>query len=305
VFVGDDPEAELKALAAAAERLQPRVALWLLFREATRTTSYGLVAQARSFLAPFTPGARFGGGTDGFFVDLNRQRPSAAEFDQVSFAWSPQVHLPDDETIAENQASLPWIAESARAFVGTCPLALSPVTLEPRPAAARPAEPAPADPRLHARFGAAWAAAFLAAAAQGGFASLTLLEPAGARGVVCDGKGTPLYHVLADVADFGGGVVVEAAAEGKAGLGALVLRREAQLRTLVWNLRGSPGRARVLGLGRSARIQRLGESEQGDATAAPAAFRSRPAEVMRPGRDGYDLLLGPHEVVRLDTVHAD
>ena len=82
---------------------------------------------------PLDPLARFGGGTDANFAELNRGRPSAAELDQVSFSLNPQVHATDDATLVENLASLPSLADSARAFVGSCPLALSPVTLRPRP----------------------------------------------------------------------------------------------------------------------------------------------------------------------------
>jgi hypothetical protein len=75
-------------------------------------------------LTDANPAARFAGGTDGYFVELNRRRPSADGLDRVSFALCPQAHATDDATVLENLQSLASMAESARALCGQRPLGL-------------------------------------------------------------------------------------------------------------------------------------------------------------------------------------
>jgi hypothetical protein len=301
LFVGDDPGAELRELAEAAGRVRPPVSLWMLFRESTKTSSYGLAGEARSVLGAVRPEARFGGGTDGFFVDLNRQRPSAADLDQVSFALSPQAHLEDDATIFENLDALASVAESSRAFVGSCPLAVSPVTLRPRPAGRAVGGD---DPRHKSLFGASWTAGLVAAACGAGVASLTFFEPTGPRGLI-DAEGAfPLYHVLADIAEFDGGSAL-AASCSLPGVGVLALRREARLRTLVYNATAVPRRARVAGLERGGLVRRLDADSLAEAVGRPEEFRALSGDPLEPGRDGYAIDLGPYELARLDTVHTD
>jgi hypothetical protein len=302
LFVGDDPAAELRALAEAAAEVRPPVALWMLFRASSRTTSYGLVAEARAALAGINPRARFGGGTDGFFVDLNRQRPSAADFDQASYALSPQAHLEDDATILENLTAVASVVESARAFVGSCPLALSPVSLRPRPAAEAVPEAARDDPRQKTLFAAAWTAGLLAAALRAGFASLTLFEPTGPRGLMDDGLVFPAYHVLADVADFEGGAPLAVSTDAPGRVGILALRREARIRALAFNLTARPQEARIAGLGGGGTARMLDEASLEEAGTRPEEFRSRPGDVLPPGRGGYLLRLGPYAVARVDSV---
>ncbi len=76
LFLPDDPRAALADLAGRAGPLRPRVESWLLFRASDGVTADGSAALARQALCGVDPGARFGGGTDGSFVELNRRRPS-------------------------------------------------------------------------------------------------------------------------------------------------------------------------------------------------------------------------------------
>jgi hypothetical protein len=286
LFLSEDAEADLQALAAMARGRDLRVAVFLLFREATATTSAGLAAQARRFLLPIDPEARLGGGTDSNFAELNRARPSAAELDQVSFSLNPQVHARDDQTVVDNLASLPWIAESARAFVGSCPLAVSPVTLRPRGRSATP--PEEADPRHAQPLGAGFTAGLLAAATQAGFASLTLFEPTGPRGLVDGGRAHPMFHVLRCRAEMKGGVLLPAPSDAPRRVQALVLRKGAKTRALVMNLSREPQRVLVAGLPLAAAMTSLEGTERG-------------GEVLARTTEGYRLELGSHEIACLDA----
>jgi D-apionolactonase len=286
VFLSDDAEGDLRDLAELGRRHHPRVSLWLLFRQATGSTTDGLVPQARRLLLPVDPGAHFGGGTDLNFAELNRARPPAAELDRVSFSLNPQVHAFDDATLLENLASLSSLADTARAFVGSCPLALSPVTLRPR---SRGPHAAPPDPRLASPFGAVWTAGLLAAATEAGFAGLTLFEPVGPRGLVDGERPHPLYYVLEAWAEMKDGVALAAGSEAPALVRAVAFRRGRQLRALVCNLGSAEVKVRLDGLPLGAHAVRLGPSGGGRAESALS-------------RDGHRLVLEPCEVVCVDAV---
>jgi len=289
LFLSDDAESDLQAFAPVARRLEPRVAIWRLFRAATATTSDGLVSQARPSLLPVDPRAHFGGGTDLNFAELNRSRPSAAELDQVSFSVNPQVHAFDDATLIENLTSLRSLAECARAFVGSCPLALSPVTLRPRPRTPSPAFVADADPRYASAFGAVWTAGLLAAATEAGFASLTLFEAVGPRGVVEGERAHPLFHVLQAWGAMKGGTALHGVSAAPDRVQALAFRRGRDVRALAFNLGPEAVQVHLGGLPLGAQATSIGLDDHG------------PAETMAPSSEGYRLSLGPHGIVCVDA----
>jgi D-apionolactonase len=261
LFLPDAPETALNALAEAVRSLPAAVSCWLIFRAADRSTSAPLVTAARRLLTPASPAARFAGGTDGSFVELNRRRPSADGLDRVSFALTPQAHATDDATVVENLASLASMGESARALYGEKPLGLSPVTLRPRD------DPDPADPRQSSVLGAAWTAGLIGGAAASGFSSLTLYQTVGRRGVMDGDDVFPIYDVLAEVAGASPGSVAAARSSRPDRVLALALRTTGRLRVLAFNL----GRKRL------------------DVRVAVGKGRGR------------DLALEPQEIVRFDV----
>jgi hypothetical protein len=228
LFLPDAPEAALNVLAEAVRGLPAVVSCWLVFRAADRSTTPPLVTAVRRLLTPGSPAARLAGGTDGYFVELNRRRPSADGLDRVSFALSPQAHATDDATVVENLASLASMGESARALYGEKPLGLSPVTLRPRD------DPDAADPRQSSTLGAAWTAGLIGSAAAGGFSSLTLYETVGRRGVMDGDDAFPVYDVLAEVASPAS--VAAARSSRPDRVLALALRTAGRLRVLAFNL---------------------------------------------------------------------
>jgi hypothetical protein len=179
-----DEDGGLEHLAEAAAGLP--VAVFLVFHNNTRRSDPGLLARARRLLGAAVPGARVGGGAFHGFVDINRNREAAQGGDVVSFELCPQVHARDGATILENLQSLSDMARTARAFVGTAPLALSPVTLGPREEAS--------DPRLVTELGATWVRGLLAAATAAGFWSLSLGPGLGPAGIA--GGENPAYRAL-------------------------------------------------------------------------------------------------------------
>jgi hypothetical protein len=232
LFVSDDGEAELTRLAemVAAAGLDPAgVARVLMFHEpgaAWTTTAGRWVGLARGRLARLLPGARFGGGTNGYFAELSRTRPEIDAMDVVSYTANPQVHAFDERSLVENLETLATTVRTARSFCADREIAVSRLTLkppfnqdEPDADAVTPGElPTFVDPRQMSLFGAGWTAGALKYLADGGAGSVTLYETTGWNGLIEQAGGCslperfpsrpgmvfPMYHVLADLARWTG-----------------------------------------------------------------------------------------------------
>jgi hypothetical protein len=154
------------------------------------------------------PGLRLGGGSFSYFTELNRKRPPADLLDFVTHATCPIVHAADDRSVMQTLEALPFIARSARAFIGADkPYRIGPSTIAMRqnpygsrtfdnPSGKRLAM-ANADPRHNGLFGAAWALGYAAATAEAKLAALTQSALTGPFGLL-DGKAAvrPIFHVV-------------------------------------------------------------------------------------------------------------
>lgn len=329
LFVADPPAIGLDALARLIAELKPLVARWLVFRRDAPATDGEWVRAVRRTLAPLTPGAAFGGGTDAYFAQLNRNRPPIEALDLVAYSANPQVHAADDASLAETPPAIAATLASARAFCGDLPIIVSPLTLRPRanPDATGPEPPPPpgalppqVDPRQASLLGAAWTVAALAYLAEGGAASATLFETTGWRGVMETDEGSalpdrfpshpgmlfPVYHVLADVGERAGEetAVLRVISSDPIAVEGLALRRGDRTRLLLANLSAEPRRVLVRIDGttiRTGAIRMLDERSFGRAAHEGEAFRGAAPLQLEPGADGaltLDLL--PHAVATAD-----
>lgn len=156
-------------------------------------------------------------GTDHYFAELNRSRPtlrrptlrrskSGAE-PHVCYSINPQVHAFDELSLCETLEGQRETVESA-AEIFAKRIVISPITLLPRfnpnatsdPPAQRSAQP-PIDPRQASPFAAAWTVGSLGQLATNRHvASLTWYETVGPRGVMSDqGVPYPIGDVIAAV----------------------------------------------------------------------------------------------------------
>src|SRR6185503_21235838 len=156
----------------------------------------------------------------------NRDRPPANSASSICYSNNPQVHAFDNTTLIENLAGHGYNVETARTFTAR-PVVVSPITLRIRNNASAAAEkpgalaelPSDVDPRQLSLFGAGWTLGSIARLAATGFVhSLTYFETTGWRGLMETDAGSPLpklfpsepgvvfpmYHVFADIAEFGG-----------------------------------------------------------------------------------------------------
>lgn len=315
-------EAELAGLAAALPAIEPPVRAWLIFHATEHLTSSGLVSLARKHLAGYDRSALFGGGTNAYFTDLNRDCPPLEGLDLLCYSLNPQVHAFDNASLAETLAAQAATVESARQLAGGLPLAVTPITLLPRfnPNATAPEPPVggqlprQVDVRQMSLFGAGWTLGSLKYLCESGAASLTYYETTGWRGVMeleigaplperfrsLPGGVFPLYHVLADVGEFAGGQVIAAVSSEPLRLEGLALRRGAATRVLLASLIAAPQRVRVQHPGRYARVRLLDERNAEAAMRDPETFRAQAGQLVEAPGGLAELDLLPYAVARID-----
>jgi hypothetical protein len=133
-------------------------------------------------------------GTNNYFTELNRQRPSKNAGDGTCYSINPQVHAFDNASLVENLEAQASTVHTARSFVGNGWIAVTPVTLRPRfiPANGAPVEP---DPRQSSLFNAAWTLGSIKYLAEAGANSITYYELTGKGGIL----GFPVEKTFASI----------------------------------------------------------------------------------------------------------
>jgi hypothetical protein len=318
LLLGDNAEAELDLVRDLIGRAEVRVARWLIFDRHARSSSAQSLRLARQSLGSL--GAPVGGGTNADFYQLNQFRPPSEWMDFVAFSMNPQTHACDDTSLVETLTVIPDPVESARHYFGDLPVVISPLTLRPRfnpvatgaEGAPDPDQlPASVDPRQMTLFGAAWTLGAVKRLAESQPASITLFETTGWRGVTETESGSslpgrfpsipggvfPLYHVLADLAEFAGGEVVELQSSIPLRVEALLLRDGERQTLLVANLTSDSQSVEAAWLSGTASLRRLRQENLELAVRQPEAFRTQSwqHELSVPR-----MVLSAYEIVRLD-----
>jgi hypothetical protein len=326
LFLTDDAEAQLDALARELETTPTPVARVLVFYGGKAfSTGQGatpgkFVRLARKRLEAAIGEAPFIGGTNQFFAELNRDHPEVEAMDGVVYSINPQVHAADDESLVENLEAQAATIRTARSFSGDLPISVSPITLAARtgPYPAGPPAPGGLPPQVDVRqaslFGAGWTAVSVKYLAESGAASITYYETSGWRGVVEVDAGSPmadrfpsspgtvfpLYHVFHDLADLKGGRLVEATATEPLLVDGLALRENGKSHVVLANL--TP-RTQAVTVGpfeaAKLRVRQLNEETAAQALADPERFRASGA--VTPAQDGHlRLELSPYALARID-----
>ena len=299
-FVSDAFEGELQAFARELAKVKPPVARCLVFHGQAAVTPDACVRRAKQLL----PGP-VGGGTNSDFVELNRARPGQPG-DIVSYSVCPQVHQFDDATLVENLAGMRDTVRTARGFIGTAAVAVSPVALHARTGGSR----SPSDPRQTTLFGACWTLGALQALAESGADSLTFYEVTGPRGIMAGATGAggaetdivcPAFHVLADAAEFAGGDVLPLAGGDPLRIAGIALRKGNRRRIMLANFAGEQSRVLLTGgfLKDPVHVRSLDETSAELAGREPEEYRRRDGTAAATG-SAAELTLPPRGYVRVD-----
>jgi hypothetical protein len=292
-------------LAAAVAPSGIEVARVLAFPDDGMVTTETVIDAAREAFARAGVATLIGGGSRAYFTELNRATLPLAGMDVAGYTLNPQVHAFDNASLTESLATQAETVRGARAIVGERPLAVGPVTLKPRfnPNASGPEpEPAPGelpatvDERQPSIFAAGWLAGSINALGNAGADSLTYFETTGWRGLIerrdhplrvagfhsWPGMVFPIYHVLADVAEFRDGEVLPLILGDELRVQALALRDDGRVRAILANMTDDPVQVELDLPGvTAASMRRLDETTVALAASDPDAFRglTRPVQV--------------------------
>jgi hypothetical protein len=324
VIVSDAAADELKALATVLAQVKPPVWAWLIFHEGTTYTSQEWIILAQQHLSDYDPAAKLGSGTNAFFTELNRGRPSFGLLDLVCYSLNPQVHAFDNLSLAETLAAQASTVESTGQFCEGLPIAVSPVTLKMRfnPNATGPEpEPEPGqlpsqvDVRQMSLFGAGWTAGSLKYLAESGPHSVTYYETTGWPGVMETEDGSPMlakfwsipgsvfpmYHVFADVGEYAGGDVMPTTSSDALKVDGLAVRKDGRTRVLLANLSPEPQHVSVHNMSQQVRVRHLNETNAEAAMASPEDFRAEQGETVETTQGTLELSLLPYAIARIDS----
>lgn len=327
VLLSVDDEPALRRLQEVLAQERPRLCRCLIYpaRESPREAPplRSLIALARRYLG--NTSAPIGAGTNSDFFLLNRHGVPLGELDLLAFAINPQAHAFDSASLVETLQAQAAVVSEARHMAGARPVAVSPVTLKPRfnPYAGAMAEqaqdgvPPEVDPRQMSLFGAGWTVGSLKYLAEGSSASVTYYETTGRRGMMDSldapsaaewfrspaGAVFPLYHVLADVGEWGGSVI-QSMSSSPLLVDGFVLRNGEQLRILLANLRNEPQEVIVAPIGPQANVRLLDQDNALAAMEQPEQFRAATAERRTVAAGRLSLVLQPYAVARIDTTAA-
>ena len=131
LFFKNDYETQLQLLLQDLKNIgQPVYSILLLDSEHDVTPEL-LMRKGYDLIKAAHPLVKVGYGTDGFFAELNRNRPGDLPHDFVSFSVTPMAHASDARTIIENLDSQPDIIETIRSFTDK-EIHISPLTINVR-----------------------------------------------------------------------------------------------------------------------------------------------------------------------------
>ena len=330
LLCSDQPAAELADFRQLLEELRPPILAWLCFPakeyfqggSATPQVVQAVRQALQDYPAPAQIPIYSGTNTD--YIFMRRSMPPLDQIAGLSFSMCPQVHAFDNTSLMETLEGQAAAAASASRLGQGRPVRVSPVTLKMRfnpyaTAAApkpRPGElPPEVDPRQMALFGAAWTLGSIRALALAGAASLTYFETTGWRGVMetqsgppeprifrsLPGSVFPLYHVLADMGDFAGGVITALRSSTPLQVTGVLLEKDGHKRLLAANLTPAPLTVQLPALPGFHHARSLNEKALPAALLSPRTFHEAwqpfPAETDTPLQ--HHLL--PYEVLTLDS----
>ncbi len=321
VHLGDNSAAELGRARSIVDALGTPLTRWLILREGANATPRETVVLARHLLAASE--IPIAAGTNGFFTQINRERPPSDLVDWVVYALSPQVHAFDNASLVETFLTQTTTVESARAFSLGRQIAVSPVTLKVRwnPASTVDDAPLPldilprqVDARQMSLFGAAWTLGSLKALAVAD--SVTYFETVGWLGVMESEMGSPLpvlfpsfpggvfpmYHVFAAVGDFAEGEVLRSVSSDPLLFDGLLLRHGEKIRILLANYTQERHSITLTGLNRRFAVRSLDETNAEIAMREPESFRASPGITVEAVNASLDIELLPYALVCLDAL---
>ena len=197
----EDYKIQIEDFAKEIKEMSSYIDSLLILQMHHASTPAGLMEAVYTEIKKSFPHILIGYGTNGFFADLNRNRPTGDHFDFVSFSLSPQVHASDTRTLTENLERQSDLIEVVRTFAPGKVIHISPITFKIRSSPGKVTTlPADYDARQHRSFGAMWTLLSLKNLAEAD--RLTFYQVKGYRGILQTRDQSPLYKMLKAIKTF-------------------------------------------------------------------------------------------------------
>jgi hypothetical protein len=324
----EDADAAVQAFRAEIDKEAPSlpVQTWLVYPHTenvwTEPPTATCLKAARAHLASYNKKAIFAAGTNADFIFANRFSKALGNFDAFCTPMNPQVHAFDVASIAETMAAQGIVLGTAKLIAKRKPVLVTPITLRMRwnpyvspsnPASAANAVPM-SDTRQVSLFGAGFTLGSLKYVAQGGARSVTYYETTGERGLLANDATTtvsvdwpqtsgvyPLYHVLADVAEFGATEMLLTKSSEPLAVEGLALKKGKKKRVLLANVTDVVQKVTVSGLGSRATLKLLDETSAEAATQTPERWRKKAGKVVKTEKGKLTVKLLPFGLARIDA----
>lgn len=276
---------------------------FLIFRENEQVTSAETIKKVVFALKSYSSSALISAGTDGYFVDINRNHPAADLLDQVCYSANPQVHTFDSYSVMENVSGIYETLRSSYLFLGRALPIISPVTLRPRRNRKNPLKAGGTDPRQKGLFCAAWTVAHLMHCIEGGAASLTYFESMGDGGIISDDGSVvyPVYHILAIASEMAGAAAQKCTFSSQSEVASIVFIRGTKLVALIANLTDDKIQVHVSGLPVLFFLKCLDENTVYEACHFPEEWKCNKGVNVNLQSQTYQLTLLPFAVVQIEA----
>ncbi len=321
ITVSDRAETELTQLKQLVQELGLPICRYLIYEAKEWSTPERWIRLARKILGN---DQQLYSGTTANFRELNNVRPPIDLLDGICYSIQPQEHAFDNLSLVECCAAIAETVASTRQFAGKRAIAVTPITFRKRVNPYATGEelyakagdvPATVDSRQMSLFGAAWTLGALRFLTQSGANSATFYETIGWRGVIEDAKGSPapdrfpsragmtfpLYHVLADAAEFCGAFARPCGSADSLKWNGIILTRGDQVSVLLANMTFEPRTISIAGLSPRVRIRVLDETTFDGATTDPIDFRTNGTEWKLTESSVLELHLKSYSYVRIDA----
>jgi D-apionolactonase len=274
----------------------------LVFRKGEKVTSGKTVNTVVEVLNKCAPKARIITGTNGYFVEINRNPPTVNRCDGICYSLNPQVHTFDDASIIDNLEGQPYTVLTAQKLFPEKDVFVTPVTLRPRLVPELPQKYHGADERQKTLLGAAWTLGSIIRLSEAGAKGITYFETSGDCGLMAaDGRNVfPLYHVFTDIGEFAGGTMRVYQPETRRTVEACVVEKDGRKRWLAANMTPEKKEVVIHDLPDTVLVKKPDHATVGKAGGKPGEFRISRNKKSKTKLGKLPVTLGPYEIIRID-----
>lgn len=307
LFFGGGPHSIVKdagRLADMIDGLHVPVKRCLVFRSGEKVTSQETRGAMHAGAPRLFDQTEVISGTDGNFVEINRNKPALHGAEGVCYSVNPQVHTFDDEAIIDNLEGQYHVLRTARARFPGKKIFVTPVALRPRLNPLAPRKDHGPDPRQKSLLGAVWTLGSIIRSARGGAAGITYFETSGDCGIMERGglRVFPMYHVFADLGEFAGGRLRPLATRTGAGIDGCMLEKSGRRCFLIANLAAVSRKAVLYRMPNGLAARTLDEKSVARACVQPLDFRQERGKRVTVTEGTLRIALRPYAIMRLDKV---